>query len=230
MSPVKKSRSSKDDTRHQLLLAGERLFAKYGIDAVSLRQVNVEAGQKNSSASHYHFGSKEGLIQAIFDYRMERVNTRRNEQLDVLEASGEASDIRKLVGAMVYPIVEEIFTEDGQSYIQCNAQATSHPSNFIGTLGNSEFATGLKRIVEHLKDELSDLPDVIVSQRFGLALDQIIHALADQINLMPRTATIDQNTASVFSSNLVDMIAGGIAAPMSDETRNELVAGRRKKA
>jgi len=230
MSPKKKSTLSKEDTRHQLLMAGERLFAKHGIDAVSLRQVNVEAGQKNSSASHYHFGSKEGLIRAIFDYRMERVNKRRHERLDQLDRHQATDHIRSLIGALVYPIVEEMFAEDGQYYIQCNAQATSHPSNFVSTLGDSEFATGLQRIVVALKDALPDLPDMIVAQRFGLALDQTIHALADQINLMPRSGTIDENTASIFASNLVDMIAGGLAAPMSRETQNELLAGKRKKA
>jgi len=230
MSPKKKSKTSKEDTRHQLLMAGERLFARHGIDAVSLRQVNVEAGQKNSSASHYHFGSKDGLIRAIFDYRMERVNRRRNERLDQLEKTKALGDIRSLIGALVYPIVEEMFEEDGQHYIQCSAQATSHPSNFVSTLGDSEFGTGLQRIVRLLRDALPDLPEMIVGQRFGLALDQTIHALADQINLMPRSRSIDENTAALFASNLVDMIAGGLAAPMSEETENELLAGKRKKA
>ena len=38
-------------TREQLILAAERLFARDGLDNVSLRQINAEAGQRNSSAS-----------------------------------------------------------------------------------------------------------------------------------------------------------------------------------
>ena len=34
-------------TREQLILAAERLFSESGIDAVSLRQINVAAGQRN---------------------------------------------------------------------------------------------------------------------------------------------------------------------------------------
>ena len=68
-------------TREQLILAGERLFAQQGVDNVSLRQINAEAGQRNSSASHYHFGSKESLITAICEYRLERLNKRRNDML-----------------------------------------------------------------------------------------------------------------------------------------------------
>ena len=50
----------------RLVLAAERLFALHGIDGVSLRQIASEAGSANNSAVHYHFGSKEGLIGAIF--------------------------------------------------------------------------------------------------------------------------------------------------------------------
>ena len=62
-----KSTPTSDRTREQLILAGERLFALSGLDSVSLRQINSAAGQRNSSAAHYHFGSKEALVQAIHE-------------------------------------------------------------------------------------------------------------------------------------------------------------------
>ncbi|MAF83215.1 MAG: TetR family transcriptional regulator, partial [Chromatiales bacterium] len=76
-----KQTASSSGTREALLLAGERLIAENGIDAVSLRQINTAAGQRNSSAAHYHFGSKEALVRAIFEYRMERVNSNRQSRL-----------------------------------------------------------------------------------------------------------------------------------------------------
>ncbi|MDG1463243.1 MAG: TetR family transcriptional regulator, partial [Gammaproteobacteria bacterium] len=72
-----KINSSSQRTRLQIILAAERLFGEQGIDAVSLRQINVAAGQKNSSATHYHFGNKETLVAAIYEYRMQNVNERR---------------------------------------------------------------------------------------------------------------------------------------------------------
>ena len=76
---------SDSDTRMRLILAAEQLFAENGIEGVSLRQVNVAAGQKNASATHYHFGSKDALIEAIFSHRMEAINARRTEILDALD-------------------------------------------------------------------------------------------------------------------------------------------------
>ena len=44
--------------------AGERLAAERGIAAMSLREVQAAAGQRNKSAAQYHFGSRTGLIEA----------------------------------------------------------------------------------------------------------------------------------------------------------------------
>ena len=93
-------KSASDKTRLQIILAAEYLFGEQGIDAVSLRQVNVAAGQKNSSATHYHFGNKETLVASIYDYRMASVNSRRLKMLDNAEIE---DTLRSLIEAMVYP-------------------------------------------------------------------------------------------------------------------------------
>jgi AcrR family transcriptional regulator len=55
-------RSDSARTRERLLDTAERLFATHGLHAVSLRTINTEAGARNVSAAHYHFGSKTGVI------------------------------------------------------------------------------------------------------------------------------------------------------------------------
>ena len=48
-----------------LIAAAERLFAARGIDGVSLREINREAQQRNTTSLQYHFGDREGLLRAI---------------------------------------------------------------------------------------------------------------------------------------------------------------------
>ncbi|HVK99703.1 MAG TPA: TetR/AcrR family transcriptional regulator [Dongiaceae bacterium] len=57
----------KADTREKLILVAIRMFAEQGFAGVSMRTINSAAGTRNSSAVHYHFGNKSGIIQAIFD-------------------------------------------------------------------------------------------------------------------------------------------------------------------
>jgi AcrR family transcriptional regulator len=58
---------SKADTREKLILVAIKMFAEQGFSGVSMRNINSAAGTRNSSAVHYHFGSKLGIIEAIMD-------------------------------------------------------------------------------------------------------------------------------------------------------------------
>ena len=96
-------------TKEQLIQTAERLVALHGIDNVSLRQIGAEAGMANNSVVQYHFGSKEGLIQAILDLRLPPLNRRR----DLLTARAVPDDVRSVVEAQLLPIIEAGEDEEG---------------------------------------------------------------------------------------------------------------------
>ncbi|HKE75574.1 MAG TPA: TetR family transcriptional regulator, partial [Acidimicrobiales bacterium] len=93
-----------DAARAALVASAERLFALRGVEAVSLRDVCADAGQRNHSAAQYHFGDRAGLVGAVYENRMRHVDRRRGERLAVL---GE-DDVRGLVEALVVPLVEVV--------------------------------------------------------------------------------------------------------------------------
>ncbi len=57
-----------EKTREKLILSGMELYARFGIEGISLRAVNEHAGSKNNSAAHYHFKTKENFIEHIIRY------------------------------------------------------------------------------------------------------------------------------------------------------------------
>src|SRR5262249_32960009 len=89
-----------------LVRTAERLFAVDGIDAVSLRQIAVEAGYRTPAAVQYHFGSKGALLQAILEYRLPEVTRRRLELLDTLDREDRGHDVRGLVEVFARPLLE----------------------------------------------------------------------------------------------------------------------------
>ncbi len=215
---------SRENTRRQLIMAAEKLFAEAGIDGVSLRQINVAAGQKNSSAAHYHFGSKGALILSIYEQRMEKVNERRVEQLREAITAGIQHDVRTLVSVIVQPIVAEIDADEtGGNYIRFMAQAIGHPQLDLLKLQTQEHSGGLADTINLLYEALPDIPKVLVGQRFGLALEQIVHGLADREKLRNAQKTgpfeID---AELFVQNLIDVITGSMSAPVSEPTQQAL--------
>ncbi|MCR2747455.1 TetR/AcrR family transcriptional regulator [Limnobacter parvus] len=63
------------DTREQLLRIALNEFAQHGIEGVTLSKIRQRSGQHNRSAVHYHFKSKEKLVEEVVDFV--------NAQLDV---------------------------------------------------------------------------------------------------------------------------------------------------
>jgi AcrR family transcriptional regulator len=109
-----------DENRLRILRAAERLMADQGIDGVSLREINREAGQKNASAIQYHFGGRDQLLVAVLARHQARTSPRRTELLDAWEAQGEgADDVPGLAAALVVPVVERLTDPDGgRDYLQ----------------------------------------------------------------------------------------------------------------
>jgi AcrR family transcriptional regulator len=212
-------------TREQLILAGERLFACHGLDNISLRQINAEAGQRNSSASHYHFGSKESLVAAVYQYRMERIDARRLEMLEQLPTDVAPHPVSSLIGLLVDPVVAEIEDSPGGRYgIRFMAQILGHPDMNLITMWRSQFGESLGRVYYELRASLPDLPDEIFGPRFGLAWVLTVNALADRERLQAAEATIIRHTLPVLHvSNLMDVLAGIMTAPVSETTRGEIL-------
>lgn len=64
MSENKEERSP--GSRERLLAAAEEIFAEQGFDGARVEQIAAEAGV-NIRMLYHHFGSKEGLVQAVRD-------------------------------------------------------------------------------------------------------------------------------------------------------------------
>jgi AcrR family transcriptional regulator len=122
-------RPSSDDqsTRRRLVAVAERLFAERGIGFVSVRDITTEA-RANTAAISYHFGSKDGLLEAIVAERAAQLGRRRNELLDAIEAAPRP-ELRDLVAALVMPIAELAADLDGggRNWIRVKADLRGKP-------------------------------------------------------------------------------------------------------
>lgn len=87
----------------QLMLAAEGMFARRGINGASLREIATSAGHGNNNAVRYHFGSKEGLAQAIFRFRVLQMEEPRRRMLDKLHARGASEDLRSICEVIFLP-------------------------------------------------------------------------------------------------------------------------------
>lgn len=111
-------------TRLTLLRTAERLFLERGLEAVSLREISAAAQQKNHSAAGYHFGSKEGVVDAILLRHSAPLHRMYDEAMDRVDARPAAeTSLSAILALMVGPIVQKLDDEDGGlAYLSLCAQ------------------------------------------------------------------------------------------------------------
>lgn len=215
MSATEAARPSASALR--LVLAAERLFAQRGIDGVSLRQIAIEAGSANNSAVHYHFGTKEGLIAAIFRHRLPQlINERR-----LLAGRYDPDDLRSRLEAHFLPVLTLAESPENHyvSFVdQLQRHAIGSREGLLdlppeGQRSNDEFLEDLHRL-------LDDLPVPLRQLRIAEAQALCIHAAAD------RERAVTSGAVSVpfelFVGSILDGITGFLAAPASDATQRRL--------
>ena len=92
-----------------MLDVAEARFADRGIEGVSVRSVNADAGF-GPAAVNYHFGSKHDLLRAVVNRRFDTVGQRQVELLDAVERGPRPSTPR-LVGVIATPFFELLVDE-----------------------------------------------------------------------------------------------------------------------
>jgi len=103
-------------TRSALIEAAESLFAQYGVEGVSTRQIGAAIGSANTNVIAYHFGSKEALIREVYRHRLPAIDRRRRELLDEADMKGEGLEIATLLRVFFQPLFEQTDDEGRHSY------------------------------------------------------------------------------------------------------------------
>lgn len=208
------------ETRKRLILAAEKLFGEEGIGAVSMRRINSAARQKNVSALHYHFGSREAIVQAIFDYRMAAGAQRRQVLIDRLFAEGRQGDLRSLIHVAIWPLVEQMMSAAQPNYfVRFLAQAHRVPQfdtwSVVRHRSRRSIVTSYLMIVRLI----DDLPRAIVHARTIMGLRHAIYVLADlDLVIEQRHPELRDEMLRFHANELIDMLAADLRAEMSPET------------
>jgi AcrR family transcriptional regulator len=197
-------------TERRLLLAAERLFAERGIDAVSLRSVMAAAGA-NVASVHYHFGSKQALVEALISDRSGHVSARRAELLDALESSGELSP-RRLAEAFIRPVAE--MASSGElawvAFI-AGILGSGHPALSLLTDG---FVPQARRFTALMQLLYPDAPGRTIRFRLTQAMSLTFRVLGDpdrsQSLLSLSGATL---TPGELLDELIDVVTAILAGP-----------------
>ena len=201
-----------DETRAQLIRAAERLFAERGVEAVSLREINREADQRNASALQYHFEDRQGLVRAILEKHEPTVEASRHALLDEIEKDGQP-DLPRLSAALVLPAAEKLSDRDGgRAYLRIVAQLINSHSARVDPIAIDNPANSLNRWRAMVEPEMSPLAVDPLHSRFTARRIMFVE-------LARRAESPRRKDDRLFASHLTDLVTAILGAPISAKTR-----------
>ncbi|WP_165857730.1 TetR/AcrR family transcriptional regulator [Marinobacter sp. JSM 1782161] len=199
-------------TRNKILTTALALYARHGLDGVSLRTISAESGTRNSAAAHYHFGSRLGLLEAVVTHITDHTRPQFETGFTAIEAA-PAPSLRDVVKAMTAPYLALTLTPDwGPAALRFMAHLHADNTPEIAQLLNRHFRPDIERIEAQLCRSLPDVPRDVLRIRLAFTVVSLIHGAAE-IDLLSNTpfGNIRPDDHTLFTY-FVDFIEGGLAA------------------
>ena len=204
------------DTRTRILDHAERLFAEQGISGTSLRAL-TSAADVNLASVHYHFGSKEALLDAVVERRSLPLNDERVRSLEsLLELGTEAVAVEAILEAFIGPAVALVShsSEEGQRLGRLLARIEAQPPEIVEALSRKHFGNIAGRFVDALQGALPALPPELVARRFRMAAGLFSFLFSGNFDLdsipghPPTRDSIERRLAEA-----IEFAAAGLRAP-----------------
>jgi len=198
-------------TRESLMDAAEALFSERGIQAASLRAITERAGA-NLAAVHYHFGSKQGLVRAVFARRLTPVNEERLRRLGRAEESG--GNLEEVLRAFLVPALDMARDASHGAFGRLMGRAFMEPDDEIREILIEQFSEVLHRFTAALTRLLPELPEEEVLWRFHFVAGSLGHTVAcGQLIERFSDGRCAMGTAEEAADRLVTFLAAGLCAP-----------------
>ncbi len=210
---------SEADTKTLILDAAEQAFAERGFEAASLRHIIAEAGV-NLAAIHYHYGSKEALISAVFARRLGPLNQERLAWLDRLEqeAGKKALPVEKVIEALVAPALRMACGPGNARHVVMRlfGRTLAEPSEALQRVLHQQFGDVVKRFTAAFRRAMPALPGRVLALRMQFVIGAMAHVMCDPENhgKSARDLCNVSDTETVLRE-MVAFLAAGMRAPLT---------------
>ncbi len=206
-----------NQTKARILDTAERLFSEQGYAATSLRSIIADAGV-NLAAVHYHFHSKEALLEALILRRSVPANLERLALLDRFEkeAGDHPPSLEKVIEAFVAPTLHMSRDPQSGGMVFMKLLGRLHAEgDVLPRILTSQFGDVFQRFGAALRAALPDLPREELFWRLNLAVGALAQTLRggskDLGTISDLSLSFDSETAL---ERLVAFLSAGFRAPV----------------
>ncbi len=206
------------NTKERILDAAEHLFAAEGFHSTSLRRL-TSAADVNLAAVNYHFGSKEALLEAVFERRLVPLNRERRERLDeVIETARRQKTLPRpadVLRSFIEPTLH--FRESGagaESFILLVGRALAEPDDTIRKIFMRHMEPLFLQLYRTLCEALPDFSPNLVFWRLHFTLGAMSHTMCmnGRFKIVPPGVEPPSDAASL-TQILLDYLVAGMESP-----------------
>ncbi|MBA2961085.1 MULTISPECIES: TetR/AcrR family transcriptional regulator [Ramlibacter] len=204
---------SNASTPERILQAAERLFSERGIDAVSLREITSAAGV-NSAAAHYHFGSKEAVLEELFTLRARPIAQMREQLLRdlTLDRHGRPK-LEDVLRAFLRPAFDALHTPNGVAFTMLRARMAFEREEVRRAALGKAFNASSAMALQALAQALPKLEPKELYWRFHFVMGAMVYTMAAPGRIESIShGDIDTSDPEAALEHLVRFAAAGLRA------------------
>lgn len=205
----------KIDTKTRILDSAERQFADHGFEAASLRSIIADA-KVNLAAIHYHYHSKEALLDAVIQRRAGPINAERLRLLDEMERSACAASpsLESVLDAFVGPPFRAGVNPENKTFVRLIGRVMGDNTAIFQGVLERNFRSVIERFMPALIAVVPELSEDEVLWRLNFTGGAMAHSLRSWGQDSPSMFRwLKSPTADEMIARLVSFAAAGFRAP-----------------
>jgi AcrR family transcriptional regulator len=229
--------------REAILSAAELLFSTRGFNAVSIRDIALEAGANPGSIT-YHFKSKDGLLLEIYKRHCGPMNKRR---IELLVAARRVRDVQDRLEAIVRAYVQPAFSSSsdlaggGARFTRLRAVMSAEGNAVVGRIIAEIFDDTTNAFIEAIEESLPHLPRTTIVWRSQFLLGALYYTLvspervtrlsrgeADGADMAEAIEQLVASTVASLQASDVDHIDTASPRPKPTQPSAKSAAGKPK--
>jgi AcrR family transcriptional regulator len=205
-----------DQTREHLLDVAEQLFGRIGVSNVSMRQIRLAAHQGNAAAVQYHFGDRDGIVNAISERHQPKMLALQTALVASIDEDSTGR-FDRLVEALVRPFATYITLGPSErAWIKILAELLSNPRLTFDTIAKHSDDQSVSIGTEIYNELATRMPGDLAAERIWAVSQATIHICANRAKIRDDPeSTRPMTPDDAFAQNLVDMALGALTAPVT---------------
>ena len=214
---ARKTPAAPRPVRDRILEVAERLFSEHGMTGVGLRAISTEA-DVNLASIAYHFGSKDGLLEALFAQRAAPIAEERMRLLALCLEGKRKPVLEDILDAFLRPAltlgVEPRF--GGPAFVKLRARLGTEPQSLSRKILSKAFDRSSRNFIEALVKALPDVPRADIEWRFHFMLGAMFYTMADSGRIQALTGgRCDPGDVTRALRHMIPFLAAGFrSAPV----------------